>query len=610
MEKLFSRFFTSVQFLNPKYLALLLILLPLILFPTLTKASNPLDVPNNKFGMHIISSSPDEIKDTASLVNTNGDWGYITFLIESSQRDKSRWQTFFNELRRSHLIPIVRIATKPEGNTWAKPYEKEEEAWASFLDELNWPTKNRYIVIYNEPNHATEWGGSVDPVSYAQVLDKTITALKKQNPDFFVINGGLDASAPNKTPSYMDSFTFMDQMNTAVPGIFNKLDGWSSHSYPNPNFAGQPTASGKMTIRGYQEEIKKLQSLGVIKELPIFITETGWKHAEGKKYNSSFPSSEKVGEYYQNAFQNAWNNSQIVAVTPFILDYQDSPFDNFSFKKILSEINKAPDPSSESAKFYPAFYTLKNLPKNEGKPIQINSAKLQKGGLTTASFTSEIDATQSGITTTLVANQNYDLFLTVENTGQSIWNDDSQVSLVPFSQGSLLGVSPVKLPVDQKIEPGQSYTFRFQIKAPTAGTYKIQLNMYSGEKLFDSEAFEFVIDIKSPVALQTHANLRWKKNPSGSYLLTVLSTVQNTVNRSVNKLIIGSDGTAAPFEAKYLLPNQEYDFILERPFYKPVTIHQKVTEGVNILDFGELQPDISSAFLSPSELWKLLPWSE
>jgi hypothetical protein len=210
----------------------------------------------------------------------------------------------------------------------------------------------------------------------------------------------------------------------------------------------------------------------------------------------------------------------------------------------------------------------------------------------------------------LVANQNYDLFLTVENTGQSIWNDDSQVSLVPFSQGSLLGVSPVKLPVDQKIEPGQSYTFRFQIKAPTAGTYKIQLNMYSGEKLFDSEAFEFVIDIKSPVALQTHANLRWKKNPSGSYLLTVLSTVQNTVNRSVNKLIIGSDGTAAPFEAKYLLPNQEYDFILERPFYKPVTIHQKVTEGVNILDFGELQPDISSAFLSPSELWKLLPWSE
>jgi hypothetical protein len=590
---------------------LLILLIPLILFPAhLHAAYDPLLVPNNKFGMHIISSSPEEVKDTANLVNKNGDWGYITFLIESGQRDKNRWQTFFNELRRSHLIPIVRIATKPEGNTWAKPYEKEEEAWASFLNELNWPTKNRYVIIYNEPNHATEWGGSVDPASYAQVLDKTITALKKENPDFFVINAGLDASAPNKTPAYMDSFTFMDQMNTAVPGIFNKLDGWSSHSYPNPNFSGNPNSNGKMTVRGYQEEIKKLKSLGVEKNLPIFISETGWKHAEGKQYNNTFPTASKVAEFYQNAFENAWNNHQIVAITPFILDYQDAPFDNFSFKKILAEINKSPDPSSESAKFYPAYYTLQNMPKNNGKPVQIQSAKLQKGGLSTQNFISQIDATQSGITTTLVANQTYDLFLTVENTGQSIWNDGTATSLVPFSQGSLLGVSSVKLPPDQKIEPGQSYTFNFKIKAPAAGTYKIQLNMYAGDKLFDSEAFEFMIDIKSPVTLQTQSQLKWKKNPSGDYLLTIFSSVQNTVNRSVNKLIVGSEGSSSPFEAKYLLPDHEYDFTLERPFYKPVTIHQKVTEGVNILDFGELQPDISSAFLSPSELWKLLPWSE
>ncbi len=593
-----------------RFLFSLILLILLIIFPSNIQAANPLAVSNNKFGMHIISSSLDEVKDTANLVNTNGDWGYITFLIESGQRDKNRWQTFFNELRRAHLIPIVRIATKPEGSTWARPYDKEEEVWAAFLNELNWPTKNRYVIIYNEPNHATEWGGSVDPASYAQVLDKTITALKKENPDFFVINAGLDASAPNKNPAYMDSFTFMDQMNQAVPGIFNKLDGWSSHSYPNPNFSGSPTSSGKMTVRGYQEEMKKLKSLGVEKDLPIFISETGWKHAEGKKYNGSFPPADKVAEYYQNAFENAWNNNQIVAVTPFILDYQDAPFDNFSFKKILDEINKSPDPSSESAKFYPAYYTLKNLPKNDGRPIQIHSAKLQKGGLSTQNFTSQIDATQSGMTTTLVAGQSYDLFLTVENTGQSIWNDGAVTSLVPFSQGSLLGVTSVELPTGQKIEPGQSYTFNFKIKAPAAGTYKIQFNMYSGNKLFDSAAFEFAIDIKSPVSLQTQSHLRWKKNPSGDYLLTVFSSVQNTVNRSVNKLIVGADGSSTPFEAKYLLPNHEYDFTLEKPFYKPVTIHQKVTEGVNILDFGELQPDISSAFLSPAELWKLLPWSE
>jgi hypothetical protein len=594
-----------------KLFPLLLILLIGLICPYQTlAASNPLSVPNNKFGMHIISASPDEVKETANLTNTNGDWGYITFLIESDKRDKNRWQTFFNELRRAHLIPIVRLATKPDGGTWTRPYEKEEEAWASFLNELNWPIKNRYVIIYNEPNHATEWGGSVNATQYAQTLDKTITALKKENSDFFVIGGGLDASAPNKMPAYQDSFNFMEQMDQAVPGIFNKLDGWSSHSYPNPNFSAQPTANGKMSIRGYQEELKKLQSLGVTKNLPVFITETGWKHAEGKNKNSNYPSAEKVADYYAHAFKNAWNNDQIVAVTPFILDYQDSPFDNFSFKKILDEINKSADPSSESAKFYPSYQVLKDLPKIKGQPLQINQAKLQKGGLSTQNFRSEIDATQSGISTTLVSGQVYDLFLTVENTGQSIWNDTAQVTLVPFSQSTLLGVSAVKIPVDQKIEPGGSYTFYFKIKAPVSGTYKIQLNMYNGEKLFDSEAFEFIIDIKSAVSIQAFTTLKWKSNPNGNYLITIFNDVQNTINRSVNKIIIGTDGSSTPFEAKYLLPDHEYDFTLEKPFYKPVTIHQKVSAGVNKLDFGQLQPDITSAILSPSELWKLLPWSE
>jgi hypothetical protein len=134
--------------------------------------------------------------------------------------------------------------------------------------------------------------------------------------------------------------------------------------------------------------------------------------------------------------------------------------------------------------------------------------------------------------------------------------------------------------------------------------------MYSNEQLFDSEAFEFIIDIKSPVSLQAFSTVKWKNNPSGNYLLTVFGDIKNTINSSVNKIIIGSDGSATPFEAKYLLPDHEYDFTIERPFYKPVTIHQKVTSGINRLDFGELQPDITSAILNPSELWKLLPWSE
>lgn len=590
---------------------LLVLLVPLILFPPLTFATvDPLSVPNNRFGIHIISASPDEVKDTAGLANTNGDWGYITFLIESGQRDKDRWQTFFNQLRVQHLIPIVRIATKSENGYWARPYDKEEDAWADFLDSLNWPTKNRYVVVYNEPNHATEWGNTVDPITYAQTLDKTIDALKAKNPDFFVLNAGLDASAPDKMPAYMDSFDFMEQMDKAVPGIFNKLDGWDSHSYPNPNFSGPPTATGKGTVDTFETELKELKQLGVTKDLPIFITETGWKHAEGKVNNRAYPSSDTVADYYQKAFTGVWNNPNIAAVTPFVMDYQDAPFDNFSFKKIAQVITQSPNPDDEASKFYPAYTTLKNLPKTSGRPIQENRAKLEKGGLSDQNITSIIEASGSTLTTSLVAGESYNLFLTVSNNGQSIWGDNTQVSLVPQAEAAELGVPPIKLPDETRVEPGQSYTFNFQIKPLEGGHYDMKLNMYAGDKLFDSDPFDFTIDVKSPVELQVHAVLKWKTNPAGDYLLTVFGNIKNAIDRSVSQIALGNDGSSQEVEARYLLPDKDYDFTLEKPFYKPVTIHQKVLSGNNTLDFGELQPDITSAILNPSELWQLLPWSE
>src|SRR3989344_1909058 len=186
------------------FLLVVFLFLPTTNYPLLTAHAivDPLEAPNNKFGVHIISATPGELSAASEMVNFNGDWGYVTFLIESKNRDQYKWQQFFNELRRQHLIPIVRIATKPVNSHWERPYEGEEKAWADFLDSLNWPTKNRYVVIYNEPNHAKEWGNFVDPKSYAIVLNKTITALKEKNQDFFVLNCGFDSSAPHQPPEY------------------------------------------------------------------------------------------------------------------------------------------------------------------------------------------------------------------------------------------------------------------------------------------------------------------------------------------------------------------------------------------------------------------------
>lgn len=211
-------------------LLLFLFLFPVTctLFPT-HAIVDPLSVPNNKFGIHIIKPTPDESSPAASLVNSSGgDWGYITVIIEDRDRNIDKWQEFFNDLRRRHLIPLVRIATHPEGppaGGWKKPTLGEENEWADFLNNLNWPTKNRYVIIFNEPNHGTEWGNFVDAKSYSEILDRFITALRNKNRDFFVLNAGLDASTPYQPPAYLDEITFLKQMAEAVPGIFNKLDG-------------------------------------------------------------------------------------------------------------------------------------------------------------------------------------------------------------------------------------------------------------------------------------------------------------------------------------------------------------------------------------------------
>lgn len=544
---------------------------------------DPLSVLNNKFGIHLIQATPDESSPAALLVNNNGDWGYVTVLVESKDRNQNKWQEFFNDLRRKHLIPIVRLATQPEGDFWKRPYEGEEQAWADFLDNLNWPVKNRYIIIYNEPNHAAEWGNSVDARSYAKVLDKTITALKTKNRDFFVLNAGLDASTPSQPPRYEDETKFMQMMNDEVPGIFDKLDGWVSHSYPNPGFVGSPYSRGRGTVGTWVWELQKLEEFGITKNLPVFITETGWKHAEGLKNDLYLPGADTVGNYYKSAFEGIWNNSQIVAVTPFLLSYQEEPFDHFSFKKV------------NSPEFYPQYQILLEMPKTSGKPVQENKAQLIKGEI----FSS------------VVAGEVYDVFLTFKNTGQSIWSD---MKLMPILGGAELGIKEIEMSKGRNIEPGKEYTYMLKIKAPLSGVYKTSLNLFINGKQFDTGPVEFITQVKPPVVLQVKSTLKWKKNFAGAYLLSTSGPSGDVI-----KIVtLDEKGVSGPMEARYLLPDYPFDFTLEKrseesgqmiSMYKPETIRQTLSSGINIIDFGELEPIILGNILHLRTLWKLLPFS-
>ncbi len=312
---------------------------------------DPLSVANNRVGVHILETA--ELSNAAELVNGGGgDWGYVTIPIRANDRDLPKWTKFMQESKRLHLIPILRIASFPVDDHWMAPNEYDLIDFANFLDELPWPTRNRYVIIYNEPNHKNEWGGFVYPQEYARVLDRAIDIFHQTNQDFFVISAGFDSSAPDSNDS-LNEYSYLEIMNETIPGIFNKIDGFSTHSYGNPGFSSYPSIYSSVSVANYHFEENFLATLKV-KNPKIFITEAGWK--------SDVIGDFATTKYFTLAFQNIWTDDNIVAITPFVLNAPAGPFSAFSLM-------------SPNGKFKEQAEAIKNLPKTGGKPIQSDNPK-------------------------------------------------------------------------------------------------------------------------------------------------------------------------------------------------------------------------------------------
>lgn len=307
--------------------------------------------PNNKFGLYIYAERQDFFEIASKIVNSSGgEWGYVLIPYNVKDRDFKRWSRVFDDLTRLKLIPVIQL-----WDVTLDKYKSETIGSAKFLDRFDWPTKYRYISVYNEPNDKNFWYGKVDPEGYAEILDFTIDTFRKQNKDFRIMNGAFNVSASTNSVS-LDSFEYKKRMNKKVPGIFNKLDAWASHSYPQPNFSGDPLDTGRWSIRAYEKELEFLrQELGVTKELPVFITETGWAHMEGVNDDLSFLPADKVAENFKIAFEKVWLlDKRVRAVMPFTIKY-NPPFDHFSWIK------------EDYKTFYPQAETIKNMPKIKGE---------------------------------------------------------------------------------------------------------------------------------------------------------------------------------------------------------------------------------------------------
>lgn len=309
---------------------------------------DPLSVPNNKFGIHILF--PSEVSDAAGLVNSNGgDYGYVTIPIQAHDRSIEKWQKFMDDCKNHHIIPIIRMASENyyfDTKVWRKPQDYDVLDFANFLNSLTWPTKNKYIVIYNEVNRSDEWQGSTNPQEYAQILSYAVDVFKTVDDDFFIISAGLDNASANVYRNSINQYDFMYEMENAVPGIFGKIDGLGSHSYPNPAFSEAPWVTTSKSISSFKYERNLAENFSR-KKLPVFITETGWSR--------NTVSDNLIGSYIRFAFESTWSDSGIVAVTPFLLHAGSGPFEQFS----LIGSNNIPNSS---------YLAIKSIPKVKGSP--------------------------------------------------------------------------------------------------------------------------------------------------------------------------------------------------------------------------------------------------
>ena len=277
---------------------------------------------NNKGGVHILN--PEELDDAIRLltINPKTEKAFVTITLSLNDLKRVKdWEKFFHKAKQNKIIPIVRLVSEFDGKNWTIPTKKNIIDQITFLSQFDWPHHEKYLIIYNEPNHRSEFGGKIDPAQYTRILRFTSDWAHTENLNYKILPGALDLAAPNGSTT-MEAFTFLNYMLKEDENIFENIDYWNSHSYPNPGFMASPYRTGKNSLRGFKHELDFLKRV-TGNDYKVFITETGWL--------SNAITSHWLDYYYKYTAENIWSDERIVAITPFILKGDPGPFSGFAF---------------------------------------------------------------------------------------------------------------------------------------------------------------------------------------------------------------------------------------------------------------------------------------
>lgn len=307
--------------------------------------------PINRFGIGLVSAgNTSELDLTADLT---GPGGFIKMIFVGVRPGMSgpnpEWIDVTREAYARDLIPVVRFApdwgdrrvrNQSDSGSDGLAYTGLAASYAGIVRGLplreGWPF---YVEVHNEPNLCYEWACdrgrfAMDRIpseriaeEYASMLRDVADALHAiGDPRIRVVNAGLApggvrwcecvGAGEGAFEAGNTSREFLSQMQTGVPGIFDRIDAFASHSYPAEGEGWGffvPYDRAGTGLRYFESELTTIGRT----ELPVLMTETGWPHMHG---GTTYGSRDEVATWTRQAYENVWlTHPSIRAIMPFIL---------------------------------------------------------------------------------------------------------------------------------------------------------------------------------------------------------------------------------------------------------------------------------------------------
>ena len=246
---------------------------------------------NPKAGVHTRLENEVEawkIKKTLEMVRELGTpWivEYFPWAYSEPRRGKydfTHADLVVDHANRQGLTVIARLGMVP---AWARPKDTianylPQESYRDFAAYAaafvsHFQGRVKYIIVWNEPNLALEWGyRRPDPVAYTELLRVTSRAVREVNPDVVILAGALAPTLGDPSGELgLGDLDYLQAMYDA--GAAPYFDALAVHAYGLTFPPDDPPDPEVINFRRV-ELLREIMVANGDAHKPIHITEAGW----------------------------------------------------------------------------------------------------------------------------------------------------------------------------------------------------------------------------------------------------------------------------------------------------------------------------------------------